>query len=571
MGCCHPAPPETTRSELLVEDDSSSVKAINTPYELKRMIASTSGLPGGGDAEEEGGYYRGGGSFEEMPPTASQLLALDTSATMCSVGCGRPVKPGLTRKGNPYNTCCRSCSVNPGLGMHDHNCGLSEQEAARESAGPPARPACTRGSRCRQRDREHLAAQAHPLDEDYTESCTASRVEPEKISLKVIFDWADADGSGKLSQKELYEAYFPIQRRCGGALPPITNEAWAHMDEDGNGVVNFVEFASWAGPRLGLPLGMESMMKRLSTNKSGGFAPCSVLGCPCEAFDGDDAHPSTKCRTCKHKCGVHKHRSKGGEVPLPEYWQNHDEQFLEMVELNSASVIDEFQKLLDKTYRPTWTRDRTRHNPTRPLPPVGFKVVGVKRNENYENWKEFACRRAEIMLQIDERKAEGVETPIEIYSDVKSTAAWKEIAGKKGDRLYHECNEWYLFHGTSPAASKSICENDFKVACAGSNTGTLYGKGLYFAESITKADEYAKPDGGDVYAVLLCRVIGGNVRYTDEITPDPEELVYSCLDGPYDCVLGDREKCRNTYKEFVLFDSEDVYPEYVIEYKRVYK
>ena len=35
-------------------------------------------------------------------------------------------------------------------------------------------------------------------------------------------------------------------------------------------------------------------------------------------------------------------------------------------------------------------------------------------------------------------------------------------------------------------------------------------------------------------------------------------------------ILGDREKTRKTYREFVLFDSEDVYPEYVIEYQRKY-
>lgn len=106
---------------------------------------------------------------------------------------------------------------------------------------------------------------------------------------------------------------------------------------------------------------------------------------------------------------------------------------------------------------------------------------------------------------------------------------------------------------------------------AGSSTGTLYGKGLYFAESITKADEYAKPNSEGRYAVLLCRVIGGNVNYTDEVTPDPEALVHSCIEGEYDSVCGDREKTRGTYREFVLFDSEDVYVEYVIEYKRKYE
>jgi len=153
---------------------------------------------------------------------------------------------------------------------------------------------------------------------------------------------------------------------------------------------------------------------------------------------------------------------------------------------------------------------------------------------------------------------------------VKSMVAWREVGGAKADRLMHDCNEWYLFHGTNPAAAKAICTSDFKVSRAGSSTGTLYGKGLYFAESITKADEYAKPNESGNYAVLLCRVLGGHVRYTDQITPDQEDLTYSCIEGPYDCVLGDREKTRGTYREFVLFDSEDVYPEYVIEYKRKY-
>merc|ERR1719195_2102446 len=55
-----------------------------------------------------------------------------------------------------------------------------------------------------------------------------------------------------------------------------------------------------------------------------------------------------------------------------------------------------------------------------------------------------------------------------------------------------DLNEWYLWHGTSIQGAEAICKIDFKQRLAGSATGTLYGKGTYFAESITKADEYAK-------------------------------------------------------------------------------
>jgi len=179
-------------------------------------------------------------------------------------------------------------------------------------------------------------------------------------------------------------------------------------------------------------------------------------------------------------------------------------------------------------------------------------------------------RRAELATQAEEAER-GHGEPFHIVNDVKTAEAFRKMGGSKGDRLMEECNEWYLFHGTNPAAAQAICSTDFKVSRAGANTGTLYGRGLYFAESITKADEYAKPTaGGDVYAVLICRVLGGHVLYNDEVTPDPEALVHSCVEGPYDIVLGDREKCRGTFREFVLFDSEDVYPEYIVEYLRIY-
>jgi hypothetical protein len=354
-----------------------------------------------------------------------------------------------------------------------------------------------------------------------------------------------------------------ISKICGGFLPALTEEAWHHLDEDGNGVVNFSEFAAWAGPRLGLPLGMQKMIRR-TTSSASMASPCSVLGCPCEAFEGPtDKGDAVKCKNCKHKCGLHVTRSStSAEVPPPEYWKNHEGNFNAMIPMGAS---DDFQKLLNKTYRTAFTQDRRKHNPTCPMVPKGFKVTNVYRNENSGNWLEYGCRRAEVTTRIQEGGR-----PIQKFSDVKSMVAWREVGGAKADRLMHDCNEWYLFHGTNPAAAKAICTSDFKVSRAGSSTGTLYGKGLYFAESITKADEYAKPNESGNYAVLLCRVLGGHVRYTDQITPDQEDLTYSCIEGPYDCVLGDREKTRGTYREFVLFDSEDVYPEYVIEYKRKY-
>ena len=70
----------------------------------------------------------------------------------------------------------------------------------------------------------------------------------------------------------------------------------------------------------------------------------------------------------------------------------------------------------------------------------------------------------------------------------------------------------------------------------GSGKGSLYGAGLYFADSIVKADEYSDADEDGVYSMLLCRVLGGNVLYSAEDVPDGD-LRAQVLEGHYDSVL----------------------------------
>ena len=70
----------------------------------------------------------------------------------------------------------------------------------------------------------------------------------------------------------------------------------------------------------------------------------------------------------------------------------------------------------------------------------------------------------------------------------------------------------------------------------GSGKGSLYGAGLYFADSIVKADEYSEADENGVYSMLLCRVLGGNVLYSAEDVPDGD-LRAQVLEGRYDSVF----------------------------------
>merc|ERR1719507_211910 len=219
------------------------------------------------------------------------------------------------------------------------------------------------------------------------------------------------------------------------------------------------------------------------------------MNCPCEEFVPRFLQ-SHRCATCHHKESLHMNPNRTDseeEVPFPDYWTNSQGDFNTLVPLNKVEV-SQFQKLVDQTYSSVYTKDRRKHNPTSPNVPQGYRVKKVLRNENSVNWREYGCRRAELLTRMQEEEERGLCGPRHLISNVKSMVAWRSIAGVKETRMEEQCNEWYVFHGTSPDAAQQICATDFQIRAAGSNTGTLYGRGLYFAECITKADEYARAD-----------------------------------------------------------------------------
>lgn len=174
------------------------------------------------------------------------------------------------------------------------------------------------------------------------------------------------------------------------------------------------------------------------------------------------------------------------------------------------------------------------------------------------------------------KKATSARMPI--------TASWLQKASSEASQnfvrnlepLQSNVNEHYLFHGCVGKNVSGIIGNNFRLNLSGTNAGTLYGRGLYFAECSSKSDEYA--GFGDHGAILVCRVALGNVHYTCEHFPNTGELERLCGRGidlstvsnfpEYQSVCGDRELARGTYREFIVFQDDLVYPEFVIHYRR---
>eukprot|EP00927_Polykrikos_kofoidii_P077970 TRINITY_DN74851_c0_g1_i1.p1 TRINITY_DN74851_c0_g1~~TRINITY_DN74851_c0_g1_i1.p1 ORF type:complete len:1591 (-),score=283.88 TRINITY_DN74851_c0_g1_i1:245-4540(-) len=237
------------------------------------------------------------------------------------------------------------------------------------------------------------------------------------------------------------------------------------------------------------------------------------------------------------------------------------------------------QKLLDDTWKFIPTRDRPCPKRTDPCAsraggcrcvqkdgnpgmPTGLRVRRILRVEDSQMWESYHAKRQEIA---DCRRG---ETLLDLSTKTKDSVGHTEYFEPLDNVA--PSNECYLFHGTFVRAALNIAQNNFRIDLAGSHVGTMYGRGAYFCECCSKADEYARdePDGyyEGMFAIVLCRVAMGQPFVTEERDEHAGEHVKA---GRFDSTLGDREKSVNTYREFVVYNLDQVYPEYVILYERV--
>ncbi|CAD7965059.1 unnamed protein product [Amoebophrya sp. A120] len=271
--------------------------------------------------------------------------------------------------------------------------------------------------------------------------------------------------------------------------------------------------------------------------------------------------------------------------------------------VQSLSLHRLIQDLIDDTFiKDVKTRDRkdSVHGNKVPKRLLVQKITKIQNSKHFSLYQE---RKREILE--DCKKLEKLNGQQNVHAVKKYCVKSKEDNIKtfsaipswtqKCPNLFKQepiepqnVNEFYLFHGTTPEAAELITDTEFHLKKAGTNAGSLYGKGLYFAESSTKADEYTtETRDEELRPLILCRVVLGHVRYCEKQKlekAEVEALVRQCTKSEntdqvldpaapsslYHSVLGDREKCRNTFREFVVYDQAQTYPEYIVWYKRKY-
>jgi hypothetical protein len=261
----------------------------------------------------------------------------------------------------------------------------------------------------------------------------------------------------------------------------------------------------------------------------------------------------------------HEHNFSGVAVTVtmdpPMYWSNKDLDggFDEFVGVPDATKA-QLQKLLDDTWKNKATRDR-RGGPL----PKRLLLHSAHRCEDSKMWQRYR----EKQLEMAAKRPQGFSMLASLRGSGEAKTT-KSLNQTFRARLDPAINELYLFHGTTPAGAFGIRENGFMMSKAGSNVGTMFGRGAYLAEASSKCDEYAQSDDTDLYrglyAAILCRVSMGEMFYITESNIAAIDEALSS--GEYDSVLGDREAPVGTYREFVAFDEAQIYPEFVLLYTR---
>ena len=123
-------------------------------------------------------------------------------------------------------------------------------------------------------------------------------------------------------------------------------------------------------------------------------------------------------------------------------------------------------------------------------------------------------------------------------------------------------NEMRLFHGTNPEVVEAICKQNFDWRVNGKN-GTAYGQGSYFAVNSSKSHCYAKEDNKKSKFMFVAKVLAGSYTegkssYQRPPSKNPgnpaSDLYDSCVDN------------MSSPSIFVIFQNDQLYPEYIIEY-----
>ena len=190
-------------------------------------------------------------------------------------------------------------------------------------------------------------------------------------------------------------------------------------------------------------------------------------------------------------------------------------------------------------------------------------VVSVERIENESLWHMYQTRRSIVQKRLAGRN--------NAVPKLSSKMRWQPTDMPSTQELSADVNELYLFHGTSATTAGIIAEHGFDERVASLNG--LYGAGSYFAINGCKSHQYAGATAGSGgHVMLVCRVTLGipfcTTRQHKNARRPPDNP--ATPGRPHDSIYAEGGVANGgdqRHNEYIVFDSSQVYPEYVVHYR----
>uniref|UniRef100_A0A8C3K0H6 Poly(ADP-ribose) polymerase family member 12 n=1 Tax=Calidris pygmaea TaxID=425635 RepID=A0A8C3K0H6_9CHAR len=207
-----------------------------------------------------------------------------------------------------------------------------------------------------------------------------------------------------------------------------------------------------------------------------------------------------------------------------------------------------------------------------------FSSAMIQKNLRYTTEREI-CRRPKfvsqmmnLLIELDSSSEEYKRVKVDFQRTMPKTVI-KRICRVQNPSLW-ELYQWqkeqmqksnggkavderFLFHGTSKKYIDAICQQNFDWRVCGLH-GTVYGKGSYFARDASYSDNYCREDLYNKTMFLARVLVGeftlGSSSYVRPPLKDNQKFYDSCVN------------CSLNPSIFVVFEKQQIYPEYLIEY-----
>jgi len=268
-------------------------------------------------------------------------------------------------------------------------------------------------------------------------------------------------------------------------------------------------------------------------------------------------------------------------IKCPSTWSHQDS--MDYREVNVDVHSDEFKWMKELFTNTIWPG----HKGSPGLSPIYYSNLEVKRLVRIQNpmqWLRYRDRKQHILDQ-NSGKCSYVSKVL--------------TATPKSPLVDPLANEFFLLHGLNTANATGICKFGFDPRYC--SLEGMYGAGLYFAENSSKSNQYShsgactasgfKPGScrcaqSDEVCMLVCRVVLGDCllenvyrgnapgQFWHGRRTEPTKSVFGGPPSIYNSVLGESKinfgpSAALQLREYIVYESSQVYPEYKVFYKRV--